>query len=356
MSGHSRPSSSSLSKPAPFGCGFYFDPHSHRPAREISCPNLNAANVTRPLHKGALDEFMRLACLIFCVLIAFAGNSVLARMALGGSYIGPWGFSLIRFASGAIVLLLLARPKQSWPAGSWPAAIALSAYGVFFSLAYRQLATGTGALILFASVQLTMLAAAFSKGEKLSAKQIVGVMTAMGGLFYLLAPNVEAPSLKGASLMALSELGWGIYSILGASAGPAIARTTGNFARSAILFVFLSPAILVFLPETPPETKGLILAVLSGTLTSGLGYALWYVVLPQIRVTTAAISQLSVPVIAAVGGAVFVFEPVSWSFVVACILVLTGVGIATIRPYPSSVSPHPRRRHVVQRRSRDRQT
>jgi len=132
---------------------------------------------------------MRLAFLTCLVLIAFAGNSVLARLALASGDIGPWAFSLIRFVSGAGILLLLSAPKHSWPAGNWTAAAALCAYGVFFSFAYLQLAAGTGALLLFAAVQLTMLAAAFSRGERLSALQVIGLVFAMGGLIYLLSPS-----------------------------------------------------------------------------------------------------------------------------------------------------------------------
>ena len=291
---------------------------------------------------------MRLAFLTCLVLIAFAGNSVLARLALASGDIGPWAFSLIRFVSGAGILLLLSAPKHSWPAGNWTAAAALCAYGVFFSFAYLQLAAGTGALLLFAAVQLTMLAAAFSRGERLSALQVIGLVFAMGGLIYLLSPSIEAPPLFGAAMMIISGVGWGLYSVLGAGAGSAIARTSGNFSRAAILLVLATPLILIALPVILPGTlpatladplpnlMGTGLAVLSGTVTSGLGYALWYSVLRHISVTTAAISQLSVPVIAAIGGAVFILEPVTWSFAIACIIVLLGVGIATIKMPGSS--------------------
>lgn len=274
---------------------------------------------------------MRVILLTLLVLIAFAGNSVLARLALTGGDIGPWGFSLIRFVSGAIVLLILSRPKLSWPAGRWPAAIALCSYGVFFSFAYLELATGTGALLLFASVQLTMLIIAFVRGERFTIFQLTGLILAMAGLVYLLAPGVEAPSPFGAALMALSGIGWGVYSVLGKGAGNALARTAGNFSRAGILLTIMTPLILWALPESLPGTHGLMLAVISGTVTSGLGYALWYYVLRDLSVTTASISQLSVPVMAAVGGAFFVFEPVTLSFAVACLAVLAGVGLATIK-------------------------
>ena len=176
-----------------------------------------------------------------------------------------------------------------------------------------------------------LLAAAFSRGERLSGFQSFGLLLAMGGLIYLLAPGVEAPSLLGASLMILSGIGWGAYSLLGKSAETALARTSGNFSRAAILLTVATPFILWQAPESMPGLSGLFLAVLSGTVTSALGYALWYYVLRDLRVTTAAISQLSVPVIAAIGGAVFVFEAVKLSFIIACTVVLLGVGFATIK-------------------------
>lgn len=279
---------------------------------------------------------MRLALLTVLVLIAFAGNSVLARLALSGGDIGPWGFSLIRFVSGAAALLILSRPALSWPSGRWTAAAALCVYGVFFSFAYLKLATGTGALLLFASVQLTMLAAAFSRGERLSGFQLMGLTLAVGGLIYLLAPGVSAPSPIGAALMILSGMGWGLYSLAGTGGGDAVARTAGNFSRAAILLLLASPLILWGLPEASPGISGISLALLSGTVTSAMGYALWYYVLRDLTVTTASISQLSVPVIAALGGALFVFEAVTLSFAVACSLVLLGVGLATIKRSPKS--------------------
>ena len=156
----------------------------------------------------------------------------------------------------------------------------------------------------------------------------------MGGLIYLLAPGVEAPSPLGAALMILSGIGWGVYSLAGKGGGDAVARTAGNFSRATILLLLATPLILWALPEAPPGISGAGLALLSGTVTSALGYALWYYVLRDLRVTTASISQLSVPVIAAIGGAVFVFEAVTASFVIACSLVLIGVGLATIKPSP----------------------
>ena len=274
---------------------------------------------------------MRLILLTLFVLIAFAGNSVLARLALSSDGIGPWSFSLIRFVSGAIILLLMAKPKTGWQAGRWSAALALCAYGVFFSFAYLKLETGMGALILFATVQLTMLAIAFQRGERLGPIQWAGLVMALGGLTWLLSPGLNAPSPVGALMMASAGIGWGVYSVMGKGPGDPVARTAGHFGRAAILLLAASPLILFTLPEATPNLFGLSLAVLSGTVTSGLGYALWYHVLRDITVTTASVSQLSVPVIAAIGGALFVFEPVTWGFALSCLVILLGVGLATIK-------------------------
>ena len=274
---------------------------------------------------------MRLILLTLFVLIAFAGNSVLARLALSSDGIGPWSFSLIRFVSGAIILLLMAKPKTGWQAGRWSAALALCAYGVFFSFAYLKLETGMGALILFATVQLTMLAIAFQRGERLGPIQWAGLIMALGGLTWLLSPGLNAPSPIGALMMASAGIGWGVYSVMGKGPGDPVARTAGHFGRAAILLLAASPLILFTLPEATPNLFGLSLAVLSGTVTSGLGYALWYYVLRDITVTTASVSQLSVPVIAAIGGALFVFEPVTWGFALSCLVILLGVGLATIK-------------------------
>lgn len=274
---------------------------------------------------------MRLILLTLFVLIAFAGNSVLARLALSSDGIGPWSFSLIRFVSGAIILLLMAKPKTGWQAGRWSAALALCAYGVFFSFAYLKLETGMGALILFATVQLTMLAIAFQRGERLGPIQWAGLIMALGGLTWLLSPGLNAPSPIGALMMASAGIGWGVYSVMGKGPGDPVARTAGHFGRAAILLLIASPLILFTLPEATPNIFGLCLAVLSGTVTSGLGYALWYHVLRDITVTTASVSQLSVPVIAAIGGALFVLEPVTWGFALSCLVILLGVGLATIK-------------------------
>ena len=263
-------------------------------------------------------------------LIAFAANSVLGRLALVDGDIGAWSYTLIRIVSGAAVLLCLTGVKDSVSEGTWAGAGSLLLYAVFFSFAYLLLATGTGALILFAAVQLTMLGYGFLKGERLSGLQWTGFILAIGGLIYLLSPGIEAPSLTGAVLMAGSGIGWGIYSILGKGAGRPTARTSGNFVRAGAILILFSGPVLWVLPEALPTAKGWALAVASGAVTSALGYALWYHVLKDITVIRAGIAQLSVPAIAALGGVIFVAEPLTFRFAAASALILSGVAAATL--------------------------
>lgn len=266
-------------------------------------------------------------------LIAFAANSVLGRLALIDGDVGAWSYTLIRILSGGLVLVCLTGVKTSVADGTWAGATSLLLYAVFFSFAYLMLPTGTGALILFAAVQLTMLGYGFSKGERLSLLQWVGFLLAVGGLIYLLSPGLETPSLSGTVLMATAGIGWGIYSILGKRADNPTARTSGNFLKAGLILIVLSGPMLWALPEVLPTVKGWALAVTSGAITSALGYALWYHVLKDISVTRAGIAQLCVPAIAALGGVLFVSEPLTVRFVAASALILSGVAAATlIRP------------------------
>ena len=271
-----------------------------------------------------------LSLLILLTLIAFAANSVLGRLALSEGDIGAWSYTLIRIISGAIVLFCLAGVKQSISNGSWTGAGSLLIYAVFFSFAYLMLPTGTGALILFAAVQLTMLGWGFSQGERLNWLQWAGFILAVAGLVYLLSPGLEAPSAPGAALMTISGIGWGVYSILGKGAGNPTARTSGNFLKASFILIALSVPILWNLPEPPPTAKGWALAISSGAITSALGYALWYHVLKDITVTRAGVAQLTVPALAALGGILFVSEPLTIRFVSASVLILSGVAAATL--------------------------
>ncbi len=273
-------------------------------------------------------------------LMAFAANSVLTRLALIENEICAWSFVSIRLLSGALMLILIVGArhsfKQNLVEGSWRGASALLAYAVFFSFAYLLLATGTGALILFAIVQLTMLSWGFFKGERLNMIQWLGFIMAVAGLIYLLSPGLEAPSLLGAVLMTIAGLGWGAYSILGKTIGNPTRQTAGNFLRASAIIIVLSLPVLFFMPEAAPSYKGWGLAITSGAITSGLGYALWYAVLKHISVTKAGIAQLSVPAIAAIGGVLFVGEPLTLRFSAATLIILTGVALATVIKAPKA--------------------
>ncbi len=277
-----------------------------------------------------------LFCLILLTLIAFAANSVLGRLALAEGDIGAWSYTLIRIVSGAAILLCLTGAKASASSGTWAGAGSLLIYAAFFSFAYLMLPTGTGALILFAAVQITMLGWGFFKGERLGGLQWAGFVLAVAGLVYLLSPGLEAPSAPGAALMAISGIGWGIYSVLGKGAAHPTARTSGNFLKAGLVLLMLSGPMLWGLSEPLPTVRGWTLAILSGALTSALGYALWYHVLKEITVTRAGISQLIVPVLAALGGVLFVSEPLTFRFIIASALILSGVAAATLtRPKTS---------------------
>ncbi len=263
-------------------------------------------------------------------MIAFAANSVLARLALSSENIGPWSFTTIRFISGALILVLIARPKTSYQAGNWMSALALLAYGVFFSYAYLMLSAGTGALILFAAVQFTMIYGGLISGERLSLIQWIGSAIAIFGLIYLLSPSFETPPLIGALLMMISGVGWGLYSLRGRKAGNPAAQTAGNFIRTAIICLISTPLILLVIPEASVKSSGLILALMSGTITSGLGYVIWYMALKDLTAIRAGIAQLTVPLIAAIGGMLFIAEPMTWRFTLTALAILGGVGVATM--------------------------
>ena len=259
-------------------------------------------------------------------LVAFAGNSVIARLALAEGDIGAGSYTAIRLLSGAAVLLLLVRPKTAWVAGTWPGAFALLGYAAGFSYAYLSLATGTGALILFALVQVTMLGAGFRAGERLDALQWAGVALAFAGLTVLLSPSLDAPSPLGALLMALAGISWGIYSLLGRSGGDPTARTAGNFARAS--FLALPLMAIAVAAEPAPTPPGVLLAVLSGAVTSGLGYAVWYRALPHLSASRAGVVQLSVPPLAALLGILLLSEPLTLPFASASLFVLLGIWLA----------------------------
>jgi drug/metabolite transporter (DMT)-like permease len=260
-------------------------------------------------------------------LAAFAANSVLCRLALGGAAIDAASFSVIRLVSGAVGLSLIAavfRRGRSQLCGTWTSAALLFLYAGAFSFAYVELSTGTGALILFGAVQATMIAVALWSRHRPDAREGVGILLALGGLVYLVSPGLAAPSLRGSVLMAIAGSAWGVYSVRGRGVADPLANTAGNFVRALPLAVGLD----VLTPSSARlSLEGVLLAVLSGVLTSGLGYVLWYAALRRLTATQAAVVQLAVPVLAAGGGVAFLSEEISTRLVLAGVLILGGVGL-----------------------------
>lgn len=276
-----------------------------------------------------MSPTLRLPFLIVFAMLAFAGNSLLCRIALRDTAIDAATFTSIRLASGALLLafLLRARGKRPTAAGSWPMAAMLFAYAVCFSFAYRDLTAATGALLLFGAVQLTMTGYGLVKGERLVGLRLVGVLVAIVGLVWLLLPGLSAPPYLAAALMLAAGLAWGIYSLLGRSAGDPTAATGGNFIRAVPFAAVLS---LAAASQASPDQTGLMYAVASGAVTSGLGYVLWYAALPALSATSAATIQLCVPAIAALGGVVLLAEPITARLLLASAAILGGIAL-TIR-------------------------
>jgi len=269
--------------------------------------------------------------LTLLVMIAFAGNSIIARMALASDSIGPLSFSVIRLLAGAVVLTLLVSPKRVIASGSWAGAIYLLTYAIFFSYAYLSLGAGTGALILFAVVQIVMIGAGIRQGERLSAVQWMGTGLACLGLVFLLRPGADtSPNLPGAVMMALSGCGWALYSLHGRHVESPTLATAANFTKASLLVLLIGIPLLLVRPDSHPDAKGIALAITSGSVTSGLGYVLWYKVVRHLTAIRASVAQLSVPAIAALGGLIFLNEAVTIRLLVTTVMVLGGVAIATL--------------------------
>ena len=268
-------------------------------------------------------------------LIAFAGNSLLCRAALRDTAIDAGSFTAVRIVSGALALCLIVvlRSKNDTDrqgSGNWRSALALFVYAATFSFAYVELASGTGALLLFGAVQATMIGAGLWRGEKFGAAQSVGLGIAGTGLITLLFPGLSAPPLHSALLMLLSGIAWGIYSLRGQGAGDPTRVTTGNFVRAAVPAILLGAAV-ASLGQANWDMPGLAYAVASGALTSGVGYAIWYLAVRSLRTTTAATVQLCVPVLAALGGTLFLGEPVTTRLVLASAAILGGIALVILR-------------------------
>jgi drug/metabolite transporter (DMT)-like permease len=265
-------------------------------------------------------------------MVAFAANSLLCRVALRQTGIDAASFTLIRLASGALVLWLIVRlfhRSGSGGGGNWRSAAALFGYVAAFSFAYVSLPAATGALLLFGTVQATMIGYGIWKGERLSRPQLAGLVLAVGGLVGLLLPGLAAPPLAGSLLMLVAGVSWGIYSLRGKkAAGDPTRVTAGNFLRAVAFAAVLSA---LFYSSIALDATGVAYAAASGGLASGIGYAIWYTALPAIRATTAATVQLSVPVITALGGITFLGEPLNLRLVLASIAILGGIALVVLR-------------------------
>lgn len=268
--------------------------------------------------------------LTLLAMVAFAGNSLLCRLALKTTGIDPASFTSIRIVSGALALWAIVRMRGGAPlaAGSWPSAFWLFAYAAGFSFAYVTLTAATGALLLFGAVQATMIGYGLWKGERLHGLQVMGLVLAFAGLAGLLLPGVTAPPLIGAALMLFAGFSWGIYSLRGRSAGDPTTVTAGNFAR-AVPFALLVSAALISHATVDPA--GFLYAISSGVLASGVGYAIWYTALRGLKATSAATVQLSVPVIAAAGAVLFLGEAITLRLLVSSAAILGGVAIVITR-------------------------
>jgi drug/metabolite transporter (DMT)-like permease len=274
-------------------------------------------------------SFARLIALTSLAMIAFAGNSLLCRAALKHTGIDAASFTAIRLCSGALMLWLALRLRRGTFAGcgNWISAFALFAYAAGFSFAYLSLPTATGALLLFGAVQATMIGRGIWAGERLGGLQLAGLFLALAGLVGLLLPGLSAPPLFGSVLMLGAGVCWGVYSLRGKGAGDPAAVTAGNFLRALPIAALLS---LVTCRSASLDGAGFLYAVLSGALASGIGYLIWYTVLPGWRATNAATLQLSVPVLAALGGVIFLGETVTLRLVAASAAILGGIALVIL--------------------------
>jgi len=265
------------------------------------------------------------AFLTILALTAFAANSVLCRLALGEDMIDPAGFTSVRLLSGATVLLFIASFREkspSRPKGGWASSVALFVYAVSFSFAYLTLDTGTGALILFGSVQTTMVLWSMFFGERTHPTELIGIAIAFAGFVYLVIPGLSTPSLTGFLLMSVAGMSWGIYTIRGRGSHAPLLDTSYNFARTIPLVFIL---VIFSLKDLHYSATGIWLAILSGAIASGIGYTIWYGALPYLSTTRAAVVQLAVPVIAAAGGVIFVGETITPRLALASLLILGGI-------------------------------
>lgn len=270
-------------------------------------------------------------------LIAFAANSVLCRLALGNEAIDASSFTVIRLLSGTIVLLIIISTTRNTTGtsskGSWAAGFMLFLYATTFSYAYISLDTGTGALILFGSVQITMILLSLISGTRLHITEWAGVVIAFTGFIYLILPEITTPSIVGFMLMTVAGIAWGIYTLKGRSSKSPLMDTAYNFLRTTPFVLLLAISTI---NNVNYSSEGIVLALLSGGITSGIGYTIWYIALGGLSSTQAAVLQLSVPVIAALGGVIFVFEAITFRLTISAAMVLGGILIVVLGKYYST--------------------
>jgi drug/metabolite transporter (DMT)-like permease len=275
----------------------------------------------------------RAASLTAAAMIAFAANSLLCRAALRDDLIDAASFTAIRLASGASILWVIAAARRDRGGeGSWWSAVALVAYAIAFSIAYREINAGAGALILFGAVQITMVTGGVIRGERPAPRQWIGIAVALGGLATINAPRIDAPAPLGAAMMAIAGVAWGIYSLRGRGVTRPLVATAGNFARSVPLAAAIAIAGVAIGAQA--TTSGVVLAVASGAIASGIGYSLWYAAVPSLGATRAAVVQLAVPVIAAIGGIALLGESPSITLVAGGAAIVGGLAL-TIRSRPA---------------------
>ncbi len=292
----------------------------------------------------------RTAGLTTLAMSAFAANSLLCRAALGRGAVDAFSFTSARLVSGAVVLVVLVatRGHRPRPASEWPAALALFAYALFFSLAYLRIPAAVGALALFGAVQVTMIGRGLVAGERPTPREWLGLAVSLGGLAGLLLPGLASPDPLGLGLMLVAGVAWGAYSLLGRGAADPLAANAASFALAAPLcLVAQLAAVGVAAPHATPA--GVFLAIVSGALASGLGYAVWYAALRGLSATHAAVAQLSVPPLAALGAVTFLDESLSTRLLVSAVAILGGIALSLSPCGPNAESPA--RRPALPRRA-----
>lgn len=277
------------------------------------------AHATQPLTIRVISQ-------VVLAMSAFAANSLLCRVALTQTATDPASFTIIRMLAGAgtLSLIVLLRKRQPGNNGSWQGALSLLVYAAAFSFAYVKLSAGTGALLLFGSVQATMVLTGLYQGEHLRIMQWLGLLTAFCGLVILVAPGIHAPDPYSAALMVIAGMAWGSYSLLGRKQGDPLKATAGNFLKAA-------PFSLLLLPFAGSvDSSGVTFAVLSGSICSGVGYAIWYSILPSLKAASAASVQLTVPIIASTAAIFILGENLTFGLVIASIAILGGIALVIL--------------------------